>query len=138
MDIEIFEDVGRAVWSGLLDLIDANPLSRLPRSEYRNLEGVRKAVEKYVDDTWGLDEQPKVTADKQVNKSLPRVAMLGPKVMNKAYTEKVKEENEQKERERLRLERIRKGYLEEMKERREKQLNKNQEKVSPLIREKPG
>ena len=102
------------------------------------MEGVRKAVEKYVDDTWGLDEQPKVTTDKQVNKSLPRVAMLGPKVMNKAYTEKVKEENEQKERERLRLERIRKGYLEEMKERREKQLNKNQGEVSPLIREKPG
>lgn len=127
--------MGRAVWSGLLDLIDANPLSRLPRSEYRNLEGVRKAVEKYVDDTWGLDEQPKATHDKQINNSLPRVAMIGPKVMNKSYTEKLKEENELKERKRQRLERIRKGYLEEMKERREKPLNIHKEEHHSLFRE---
>ncbi len=33
--IEIFEDVGRAVCIALLDLINKNPISRLPSSQYK-------------------------------------------------------------------------------------------------------
>lgn len=63
--IQIFEDVGRAVCCGLLDMIEANPVSRLSKSEYKNLEGVRKAVEKIVIDTWGLEEKPEDNKEKK-------------------------------------------------------------------------
>lgn len=133
-NIEIFEDVGRAVWAGLLDLIEANPQPRLTKSEYKNLAGVRKAVEKYVDDTWGLDEQPESKTEKRVWQSLPRVAMMGPKNKAKSYEEKVKEEKEQKQKERQRLDRIRQSYLQELKERREKEMNKDIEGFSQISR----
>ena len=130
--IEIFEDVGKAVWWGLLDLIDKNPISRLTKSEFKNIEGVRKHIEKYVTDTWGLEEKLTSPPEKRPWHSLPRVALLGPKVQNKIYDDKVKEMKEQKEKERIRLERFRKGYLQEMRERRENELNKNIECVSQI------
>ena len=86
--VDVFEDVGRAVLAGILDLYDANPLSRLPRSQYKNLDGVKKAMEKYVDDTWGLDEKPEPKDDKRPANSLPRVALLGPKKKAKTFEEK--------------------------------------------------
>lgn len=131
-NIKIFEDIGKAVCLGLLDLIDKNPTSRLVKSEYKNTEGVRKSIEKYVEETWGLEDKPEPVADKKISYSLPRVALLGPKVQNKIYNEKIKEIKMQKEKERVRLERFRKSYLQEMKDRREKELYKNIESVSQM------
>jgi len=39
--IEIFEDVGRAFCIGLLDYIEKNPVSRLPMSNFKNIENVK-------------------------------------------------------------------------------------------------
>lgn len=36
-NIEIFEDVGRALCIGILDLIEKNSISRIPLSVYRTL-----------------------------------------------------------------------------------------------------
>jgi cytosolic carboxypeptidase protein 5 len=41
---EIFEDCGYAVGSALLDLIDDNPVSRIPLSCYRSVKNVREDV----------------------------------------------------------------------------------------------
>jgi hypothetical protein len=43
--IEIFEDVGRAVCYGILDLIDENPISRIPLSAYKTVGNVRNDIE---------------------------------------------------------------------------------------------
>lgn len=120
--VDVFEDVGRAVLAGILDLHDANPLSRLPKSQFKNLEGVQKSVEKYVDETWGLDKKPEPQDDKRPAHSLPRVALLGPKKKAKTFEEKCKEMQEQKEKDRQRLDRIRNDYLKEFKQRREKEI----------------
>lgn len=39
--IEIFEDVGRAFCIGLLDYIEANPVSRIPTSIFKCLENIK-------------------------------------------------------------------------------------------------
>jgi hypothetical protein len=39
--IEIFEDVGKAFCIGILDYIDKNPVSRVPTSMFKSLEGVK-------------------------------------------------------------------------------------------------
>jgi hypothetical protein len=39
--VEVFEDIGRAFCIGLLDFYDCNPVSRLPSSYFKNLEGVK-------------------------------------------------------------------------------------------------
>ena len=39
--IEIFEDIGRAFCIGLLDFYESNPISRLPLSSFKNLDGVK-------------------------------------------------------------------------------------------------
>lgn len=39
--IEIFEDVGRAFCIGVLDYIEKNPISRIPTSMYKSVEGVK-------------------------------------------------------------------------------------------------
>ena len=41
---EIFEDCGRAVGAALLDLIDDNPVSRMPLSCYRTVANVRTDI----------------------------------------------------------------------------------------------
>ena len=41
---EIFEDCGRAVGSALLDLVDDNPVSRMPLSCYRTVANVRTDI----------------------------------------------------------------------------------------------
>jgi hypothetical protein len=41
---EIFEDFGRAFGAALLDLIDDNPVSRIPLSCYKSMENVRKDI----------------------------------------------------------------------------------------------
>lgn len=41
---EIFEDCGRAFGAALLDLIDDNPVSRIPLSCYKSVENVRKDI----------------------------------------------------------------------------------------------
>lgn len=41
---EIFEDFGRAFGAALLDLIDDNPVSRIPLSCYKSLENVRSDI----------------------------------------------------------------------------------------------
>ena len=117
----VFEDVGKAVCAGILDFSNANPISRLPKSQYKNLEGVRKAIEKHVDDVWGLDEMPEEKEDIRPAYSLPRVALLGPKKKVKTHQEKIEEKKEQREKDRKRIQKIRQGYLKEMKERREKE-----------------
>ena len=38
--MEIFEDCGRAFCISLLDLIDKNPISRIPMTTYKNIENV--------------------------------------------------------------------------------------------------
>jgi len=40
----IFEDVGRSFCVGLLDLVDANPLSRVATSQYKCTDGVKREV----------------------------------------------------------------------------------------------
>lgn len=40
----IFEDVGRAMGPSILDLINANPASRLSNSEFHSLQGLRNAL----------------------------------------------------------------------------------------------
>lgn len=92
--LEILEDVGKAVLAGLLDLINKNPVSRLPSSKYKDVSGVRKEIEKYVDDVWGLDEKPENKPQRRPVNSLPRVAMIGPKKKTKTHEEKVREKRE--------------------------------------------
>jgi hypothetical protein len=41
---EIFEDCGRAIGAGLLDLIDNNPVSRIVMSCYRSVANVRTDI----------------------------------------------------------------------------------------------
>ena len=41
---EIFEDCGRAIGAALLDLIDNNPVSRIPMSCYRSVSNVRTDI----------------------------------------------------------------------------------------------
>ena len=41
---EIFEDVGRAFCIGLLDNIENNPVSRIPLSSYKTLEGIKNDI----------------------------------------------------------------------------------------------
>lgn len=45
----IFEDVGRAIGPSILDLINANPSSRLPNSEFHSLQGLRNALRTEID-----------------------------------------------------------------------------------------
>ena len=40
----MFEDIGRAFCIGLLDFYECNPVSRLPLSIYKNVEGVRTDI----------------------------------------------------------------------------------------------
>jgi hypothetical protein len=40
--IEIFEDVGKAVCLGILDFIGKNPISRLPLSNFKSIEAIKK------------------------------------------------------------------------------------------------
>lgn len=42
--IEIFEDVGRAFCIGLLDYIDKNPISRIPTSNFKNVENIKNDI----------------------------------------------------------------------------------------------
>ena len=42
--IEIFEDVGRAFCIAILDWFEKNPVSRIPSSSFKNLEGVKNEV----------------------------------------------------------------------------------------------
>ncbi len=44
-----FEQLGRAVGAAMLDLVGANPWSRIPNTRHKTLEGVRKWVQSYVD-----------------------------------------------------------------------------------------
>ena len=39
--IEVFEDIGRALCIGLLDLYELNPISRIAGSNLKNIEGVK-------------------------------------------------------------------------------------------------
>ncbi|KAG4067628.1 hypothetical protein HA402_005400 [Bradysia odoriphaga] len=45
----IFEDVGRALGPSILDLTNSNPLSRLPNSEFKNLQGLRNSLRGDID-----------------------------------------------------------------------------------------
>ena len=42
--IEVFEDVGRATCYALLDFIQANPVSRIPLSPFKTLDGLRNEL----------------------------------------------------------------------------------------------
>ncbi len=42
--IEIFEDVGRAFCIALLDLMDKNPVSRIPSTSFKNIDGIKNDV----------------------------------------------------------------------------------------------
>lgn len=41
---EVFEDCGRAFCVGLLDYIDDNPISRIPLSSYKTLQGIKQDI----------------------------------------------------------------------------------------------
>lgn len=43
-NVEIFEDVGRAVAIACLEWIEMNPISRMPTSHYKNLDSIRKEL----------------------------------------------------------------------------------------------
>jgi hypothetical protein len=43
--VEIFEDVGRALCIGILDIIEDNPISRIQLSTYKTLQNIRNDVE---------------------------------------------------------------------------------------------
>ena len=43
-NIMVFEDIGRAFCIGVLDYIECNPISRIPLSIYKTLEGVKKDI----------------------------------------------------------------------------------------------
>lgn len=43
-NIEILENVGAAFAASILDLVNDNPVSRLPMSRFKNIEGVRNDV----------------------------------------------------------------------------------------------
>ena len=40
-NIEIFEDIGRATVISMLDLADENPISRVPKSIYKDIDNMR-------------------------------------------------------------------------------------------------
>ena len=40
----MFEDIGRAYCIGLLDFIDKNPISRIPLSPFKDLEGIKADI----------------------------------------------------------------------------------------------
>lgn len=42
--IEIFEDVGKAVCIAMLDLIEKNPISRVPSSQYKNIHNLKREL----------------------------------------------------------------------------------------------
>lgn len=42
--VEVFEDVGRASCIALLDYIDKNPISRIPMSAAKTLEGLKYEI----------------------------------------------------------------------------------------------
>lgn len=42
--IEVFEDIGRAFLIGLLDFYECNPVTRLPMSIYKTIDGVRQDI----------------------------------------------------------------------------------------------
>ncbi len=48
-NIEIFEDCGRAFGAALLDLIEENPISRIPLSSYRSIANVKSDIAKNLD-----------------------------------------------------------------------------------------
>lgn len=125
--IDHFQDIGRAVCWGLLDMLESNPLSRIEKSEFKKLSGVKRWVERYVEDKWGIDEHPEFKPVPRAAQSLPRVALLKPKHMDdwKKFIDRQKEVEIENKRKRERLDRIRKEYLIEMKERREKELIRN-------------
>lgn len=45
---EIYHQVGRALLISILDAVDQNPLSRVPYSAHKNLEGVREWLRKHI------------------------------------------------------------------------------------------
>jgi cytosolic carboxypeptidase protein 5 len=40
----IFEEIGKALGPSLLDLTNSNPLSRIPNSEFRSMQGLRNSL----------------------------------------------------------------------------------------------
>lgn len=40
-NIEIFEDIGRATVISMLDIIDQNPVSRVPKSIYKDIVNMK-------------------------------------------------------------------------------------------------
>ena len=40
-NISVFEDIGRAFCIGMLDFIGQNPISRIPQSNFKDIEGVK-------------------------------------------------------------------------------------------------
>lgn len=81
--IEIFEDIGRAFCIGLLDFYGVNPITRIPTSIYKSIEGVKddilarnpifipkpkKEEEEKPTTAWGR-RQPRGLVRQQTNKS---------------------------------------------------------------------
>lgn len=42
--IEILEDVGHALCAAILDIIDDNPISRIPLTSYKNLQNIKNDI----------------------------------------------------------------------------------------------
>lgn len=57
---EDWAHIGRSTMVSVLDFYDCNPWSRLPKSEFRSLEGVRSWALQYVLQSKGFREDPKI------------------------------------------------------------------------------
>ena len=57
---EDWAQIGRSTVVSVLDFYDCNPWSRLPKSEFKSLEGVRSWALQYVMQSKGFREDPKI------------------------------------------------------------------------------
>jgi len=80
----IFEEVGRALGPSILDLTGANPNSRLPNSEFRNLQGLRNSLRSDIE-RGGLKPKTASKVLKPKSKRIEKVAQTEVSKENKGY-----------------------------------------------------
>ena len=86
-NIEIMEDAGHAFGSSLLDLVEDNPISRIPLSRFKNLSGVRTEVINTLNKTGPVSKIQNYIVSKEVK---PPLKVRITKNTNKANTKLTK------------------------------------------------